>query len=377
MAIGTIVPSSELEAINAMLSTNGTSPLQIGYDLSAPDRADVETAINLICSTSRGVQSKGWQFNTVRGSNLPVDDILGTIAVPSNALKVRKTVNDAQRTWDISHRGGFLWNNTEDSDIFDDDFFTDGVDCDITYGLDFTDLPEPARQYIFIAASRRYQEQTLGNADLSSFSKSDEAQALAALIDAEGLIELTTATASLKDQNKANEVWNAVSKKAQQIGWNFNSVKNVPITPDVDGFINLPDGTLRATKSERTDQRTMDLAHRGLKMFNKITNTNVFTTPDITGANGVVYVDLVAYLDRTALPQIFVDYVDIKASRQLQPQRNNTAQPQGFTEKDEYFALRDLQDSEGLVEDNSLFVNMSVYRSLFGRTSPYGSGNLT
>lgn len=369
--ISNIVPTTELEAINAMLAINGESPRE---NLTDPVPAHVEVALNIIRRISRGIQSKGWHFNTVFNTTLTRDSGAGfSIATPSNALRVRKTVNDDQRDFDFSHRGGFLWDNLTNSDSFDGDDYVNGVQVDITYALDFTELPEPARQLIVIMAGRKYQEQTLGNADLSGFSSEDQAFALANLIESEGLIDETNILLNFKDQRRAKSVFDSVSKQVQGEGWHFNTRKDVGIEPDGDGHIVLPDGTLRVSKSAtRASQWELNVAHRGQYMYDVVNNTYVFDAADLE--NGTLYLDIIEFLDRSELPDVALRYIEIKASRQLQPQ-NRTGNPeQGFTERDEFLARQALIDDQGLIEDDNLLDSPTVSRTLYGRTSPYGSG---
>jgi len=369
MAIDTLIPTSELEAVNAMLAVNGTSPVE---SLDAPLRADVEMALNFIKSTSRGVQSRGWHFNTVRAELLE-RDLSGEIPVPDDTLRLRKTVREDQRDFDISHRQGSLWNNLLNEPDFSAAAYDAGVYCDIVHCIDFDAMPESARQLIFIAAGRRYQEQSFGNADLSTYTKADESQALANLIDAEGLIEDVDANKSLKDQKRATEVWDAVSRQVQSIGWHFNFRKQVAIAP-IATIITLPTNTLRAFKSNIPAQWNINASHRGTVMYDVQNDTGAWVTANLP--DGVLKVDIVVLVARASLPEIAKKYIDIRAARQLQPRKQaNSPQPiTGYTERDEYLALRDLQDAEGLIEDYSLANAASVSSVLFGRDGLYGTG---
>src|ERR1051325_2264787 len=363
--IDNIIPSTELEAVNAMLACNGKSPVD---DLSV-SRADVEMALNMIRSTSRGIQSVGLHCNTVRAVTLTRDGS-NRIVVPTNALAMRKTVTDAQRTIDISHRHGYLWNNTTNTNVF-----SASVVMDIVYALDFLALPEVVRQYIFIAAGCRYQEQVMGNADISGFNKVDESEARANVLAQEGLIEDINQLKSLKDQLRANQVWDDVSKEVQSIGWRFNFRKQVAIVPDGSSIVTLPTNTLRAFKSNIVSQAGLNASHRGSIMYdvqNDVGTWDATKLPD-----GVLKVDIVTLLAQTDLPTIARRYIDIKAARQLQPKAPPTQKQvaPGYSERDEYLALQALIVAEGLIQDDSLLNDSIVSNVLYGRMSIYGEGN--
>ena len=356
-----LVPTTELEAVNAMRAVNGDSPVD---DLNSPLPVDVEVAVNLIKNVNRAVQSRGWHFNT--DVNVTLTPSGGTIATPTDALRVKKSNTTAQRAMDIAHRQALLYDRVANTTTF-----SGSVDVDIVRLLDFADLPEVARAYIFIVAGRRYQEQNLGNAELSGFGEKDEVAALANLNDAEGLLDDPNLLNNFPDHAQATDVFDAVSKEVQGIGWHFNTRREVAITPDVgDGEIDLPAGTLRAYKSNIAAQVTLDVAHRGTKMYDVENDTLVFVTADLP--SNVLKLDLVMELALAELPEVARKYIEIKAARQLQPQ----SEVEGFTELDEFKALRALQDDQGLIEDTNMLRNMSVARVLHRRTNVFGVGKL-
>lgn len=355
-----------------MLSANGESPTS---SLTDPLAAHVDMAFQILKVASRTVQSRGWQFNTVRAVTLtPIShaDMSNPdkVAVPTGALRIRKTVTDAQRDYDISHREGYLWNNRTNTAAFIAASFPNGVQVDIVYAVDFISLPETARSFIFISAARSYAEKTVSNPDVSGFLRQDEAQALANLVDAEGLAEPVSIIEGHKDQRQVNAQFDKVSRQVQSIGWHFNSRFNVALTPAV-GICTLPANTLTAVKSDRYDQSTLNITQRGTKMYDLDNGTFTFDTSDLP--NGLLYVDVITYLsDPADLPECARRYIEIKTARQMQPQKQVGA-PTGFTERDEYLAFRDLQDTEGLIQDNNLLTNIDTYRIMYGRQSVYGT----
>jgi hypothetical protein len=169
-----LVPTTELDAVNTMLSTIGEAPtnsLQGGS-------VDVGTARNILTSVSREVQSLGWHFNTEKDFRLLPDADTRQINLPANTLRV-DTVGQDLLT-DVVQRGTKLYDRLRHTYLFDA-----AITTDIVVFLAFDELPEAARRYITIRAARIFQESMVGSETLSAFTRRDEAIALAALKKAE------------------------------------------------------------------------------------------------------------------------------------------------------------------------------------------------
>lgn len=160
-----VVPTTKLEAVNIMLWAIGEQ------SVSSIDPQDItqEAALaeKILDTVSRDVQALGWYFNEGLDVTLALDGNF-KIPIPSNALKVLVT----GETDLIGIRGGFLWNRSENTDIF-----ADTVDAYIVYGLDFVDLPQAAKTYIAIRAARVFQQRVLGADSLDKYSIDDEQRA--------------------------------------------------------------------------------------------------------------------------------------------------------------------------------------------------------
>jgi hypothetical protein len=168
-------PTTELEAINQMLMGIGESPIS---NLSNAGLADAATARQTLRNVSREVQSKGWYWNTDKGLVLSLSIPSNNINVPANTLKV-DTVYPDDRV-NVVLRGNRLYNN--DKHTYE---FEKSLKVDLVSFLDFTDLPEPARNYITLRAVRRFQEGSIGSVELSQFHKRDELQAWTDLVSDE------------------------------------------------------------------------------------------------------------------------------------------------------------------------------------------------
>jgi hypothetical protein len=170
-----LTPTTELEAVNAMLRTIGESPVSTIEDNGV---IDAVTARQQLRNTSRRVQARGWHWNTEKALVLVRSFPEGEVKVPANTLKV-DTVGPSAGV-DVTLRGNRLYDRTKHTFAFDT-----SLTVDLVAFLRFEELPENARQYITIAASRKFQQDTVGSDTLSNFNLRDELMALVALQDEE------------------------------------------------------------------------------------------------------------------------------------------------------------------------------------------------
>jgi len=166
-----VTPSTELEAVNAILATIGEAPVDTLDDSLTPLAVDVGTAANTLRSVNREVQAIGWTFNTEREYPLP-RDINGFINVPSNCLHADPDGSDRWR--DGVLRGTRLYDRINHTYVWDKD-----VTATIKLVLPFEELPQAARDYIAIRAGRRFQAGAVGSPTLHAFTTEDEGRALA------------------------------------------------------------------------------------------------------------------------------------------------------------------------------------------------------
>ena len=161
-------PTTELEAINTILSVIGESPISSLSEISSV--ADAVTAQSILSEVSRQVQTKGWHFNTEKEFELSPDVYSKEIVVPTNALRI-DTMGDS-RDVDVVQRGQRLYDRTRHTYQFET-----SLKCDIVIALPFTDLPQAARHYITIKAARIFQARTVGSEALYQFTSADERDA--------------------------------------------------------------------------------------------------------------------------------------------------------------------------------------------------------
>ena len=188
--------TTELEAVNTILSTIGEAPLST---LTGSLPVDGTTAKNILNEISREVQSAGWHFNTQYKVDLTRDT---NNKVPVGTDVVRVQLNDKydKSSYDVVQRGNYLFNLAKNSDIFDQDF----TENTLIYLLDFDKLPEQARRYITIRSARVFHDRTLGANTLHKFSSEDEARSLSVMKQA----EMATGDNTIFDSDLQNYIVN-------------------------------------------------------------------------------------------------------------------------------------------------------------------------
>lgn len=166
--------TSQLEAVNSMLGHIGESPVNSISDNSALP-ISAATAISVLEEVSRAVQAEGWHFNTELGVSIsPAGD--NTITLSDDILEV----DAVDTTIDIVQRGLSLFDRANNVSTFTQDLVVN-----LTRYLPWDNLPEAARRYVTLRASRVFQGRLVGSRELESLIARDEYNARADLMDAE------------------------------------------------------------------------------------------------------------------------------------------------------------------------------------------------
>lgn len=169
-----MTPNSKLEAVNIMLSAIGEAPV----NRLSSGLVEAETAETILTQVSRSVQSEGWHFN--RETNVELaPNVAGEIILATNTIRADQMLN-SNNDLDLTQRGGKMYDRKNHTFAINT-----GVSLDVTYELDFGDLPAVARKYITIKAARILQDNIVGSDALHSFQREDEMQALFELKDYE------------------------------------------------------------------------------------------------------------------------------------------------------------------------------------------------
>jgi hypothetical protein len=162
--------TTKLEAVSSMLLDIGERPIST---LASTERLDVVRAITTLDETSRIVQARGWWFNEEEFTITPsVPD--GYLTVPSGFIKVDLVDRAAKNRYAV--RGTKLYDKIDRTD----QNFTESVNVVGVYLLDYEQLPETARRYIYARAAITFQSRSIGSTILQEFT---EAQAQEAWVE--------------------------------------------------------------------------------------------------------------------------------------------------------------------------------------------------
>ncbi len=170
-------PTTELEAVNAMLHSIGESPVVTIDDDTDPLPVDVDICVRVLRSVNREVQTRGWEFNTETMYPLARDGS-NFLPLPSNCLHADPDGEYALRDGVV--RGARLYDKFNHTYVWDTD-----ITVTIKLLLPFEELPEAARNFIAIRAARRFQQGSVGAGDLYTFTTNDEQAALALMVHEE------------------------------------------------------------------------------------------------------------------------------------------------------------------------------------------------
>ena len=169
-------PTTILSAVNSMLSTIGEAPV----NTLSSGLVDAETAEMVLNEVSRDVQSLGWNFNSERNYKVAADSD-GNVVLPTEIVRADSVSKYRLAKNEYVQRGKKMYDKVQHT-------FNIGkaLTLNVVVLLAFDQLPEVARRYITVKASRLFQERVVGSDTLSTMNRADEDQAFLALKEMEG-----------------------------------------------------------------------------------------------------------------------------------------------------------------------------------------------
>ncbi len=195
----TIAATTEVDAVNALLSTIGEAPYADQTELDASTSDDVTTAVNALRASIRAVCSQPWKFNTEREYKLTAastivwaaDSVsINVFTVPTNLLafatSLRADQQGSQYT-DATIRLSRQYNDPSFVNVFADratgrDGFPaadrTALYIDPIWHVTFDSMPETAKAFVIAHAGRVWQQSVVGSDVLRSFTADDERLAL-------------------------------------------------------------------------------------------------------------------------------------------------------------------------------------------------------
>lgn len=195
------VPTTDLQAVNFILGGVGEHPISSLIDPGVP----AQGAITRLGEVNVEFQSEGWSFNTDDNLTLDPSDA-GEIVLPAGTLLVRQgrillpvtsgggsgtpptgpalVMLPGSKRSRLVVRGGKLYDRVMHT-------FNIGapVCVDLTTCLAFEDMPQQARWYVTLKATRRYAANKLVSGNVYGITAADEAEARLRFEQAEDIAE--------------------------------------------------------------------------------------------------------------------------------------------------------------------------------------------
>ena len=174
MPFPTYAASTELDAVNQILSSVGQAPVTT-LDLQNPE---VSIVLNTLREVNRQVQAEGWIFNTEREYELTPDSETNQILYPFNILQIDANHTYHKNKYDVVKRGNKLYDRLHHTYTF-----TDPIKADVVWYFDFIDVPAAIQAYITARAARMCATKMVGDRELNGLLQEQELQTRAAAIE--------------------------------------------------------------------------------------------------------------------------------------------------------------------------------------------------
>jgi len=176
MAFPTYAVSTELDAVNQILSSVGQAPVTT-LDLQNPE---VSIALTTLRETAKMVQSEGWAFNTEADYTLKPSELNKEIPYNSRWITVDPTHNSDNQHLNVVRRDGKLYDKANHTFEFEND-----LKVNVLWNFDFVDIPPPVQQYITARSARMCATKMIGDRELNALLAEQEAQTRANALEYE------------------------------------------------------------------------------------------------------------------------------------------------------------------------------------------------
>ena len=167
-----ITPSNELDAVNEILSSVGSSPVN---SLEDDLNVDVLNAKRILKATSIEIQSRGYKFNTLNNVYLQPDSDTGFVPYARDYIRVFST------GYKLVDRSGYFF----DIETNTNEFLNGLTIGELVKELPFEELPNVFRKYITARSARIFQMRYLTSADIDAHLQLEESAAYADVVDYE------------------------------------------------------------------------------------------------------------------------------------------------------------------------------------------------
>ena len=154
-----------LDAVNQMLSCIGGAAVG-SLDTDNPE---VASAVAILEETTRTVLAEGWNFNTEKEYPF-IPDTDDEILVPDTLLSFHLALSrHSGSSYAIVERQGKFYDKLAHTYKFDTT-----LHCDVVWGFNFDDCPQPFKEYITARASRAYASRLVTSKEQVELIAQDE-----------------------------------------------------------------------------------------------------------------------------------------------------------------------------------------------------------
>jgi len=188
-----------------------------------------------------------------------------------------------------------------------------------------------------------------------ALTKTTKLQAINTMLSTVGEPPVNSLSAQRADSLIAQTILDEITREVLTYGWQFNTDENMLMTPETSsGFIYISDSVVRVD-TDPSYSSNYDIVIRGNRLYNRVTNSHVFTEqiPTIQ----------VTLLDFDDMPEVAKRYVSIRAARIYQDRIVGSSTLHGFTGMDEITALARLTEYENEIGDYSIFDSPDMART--------------
>jgi hypothetical protein len=193
-----------------------------------------------------------------------------------------------------------------------------------------------------------------------ALTKTTKLQAINTMLSVVGEPPVNSLSAQRADSLIAQSILDEVTREVLSYGWQFNTENDVLMTPETStGYIYIGDSIVRVDMDPM--YLNYDIVVRGNRLFNRKTNTYVFSE--------VIKVIQIILMDFDDLPEVAKRYTTIRAARIYQDRVVGSERLHGFNAQDEIAALVKMSEYENEVGDYTIFDSPDVARTFIRQGS--------
>lgn len=176
---------------------------------------------------------------------------------------------------------------------------------------------------------------------------STELDAVNQILGAVGQAPVTTLDDTNPDVAIAYDTLQEVNREVQAEGWGFNTEREYPFNPDINGEVAVPLNVLLIDLSDLYENKGVEVVVRNGKLYNKVGHTYVF--------NKQVKCDVVWLIDYTDLPLPVRDYIVTRSAVQASTKMVGDSTVYQMLQQKESMARANLMEYDCNQSDYSYF----------------------